>query len=85
MQLPGMSYDPVRLSMDLTWWPDDNTFSVSRRLWTRPHRGSTWVLEDMATSGSPVRLFELPERWADVTTTSLKFFMQLVETQGEPF
>lgn len=80
-----MSYDPVRLSVDLTWWPDENDFGVSRRLWTRPNRGDRWVLEDMATSGSPVRLVELPERWANVTKVSLEFFLQLVETQGDPF
>lgn len=85
MQLPGMSYDPVRLSVDLTWWPDVNEFSVSRRLWTRPYRGDTWRLEDMATSGSPLRLLDLSERWTDVTALSLEYFLQLVRTQGDPF
>jgi len=85
MQLPGMSYDPVRLSVDLTWWPDDDSFGVSRRLWTRPHRGDTWVLEDMATSGSPIRLVELPDRWAEITRASHRYFMELVHTQGDPF
>lgn len=85
MQLPGMSYDPVRLSVDLTWWPDLDEFSVSRRLWTRPNRGDKWVLEDMATSGSPIRLVELPERWADVTRISLAYFEELIRHQGDPF
>lgn len=85
MQLPGMSYDPVRLSVDLTWWPDQDTFSVSRRLWTRPNRGDAWVLEDMATSGSPIPLVSLRDRWTDVTASSFSFFTDLVHTQGEPF
>jgi hypothetical protein len=85
MQLPGMSYDPVRLSVDLTWWPDRDDFGVSRQLWTRPNRGDLWVLEDMATSGSPIRLVELPDRWSEVSQASLKFFLDLVHTQGEPF
>lgn len=85
MQLPGMSYDPVRLSLDLTWWPDDDSFSVSRRLWTRPHRGDSWVLEDMACSGSPIRLVELPDRWASASSESMRYFRELLHTQGEPF
>lgn len=85
MQLPGMSYDPVRLSVDLTWWPDEDSFGVSRRLWTRPHRGDTWVLEDMATSGSPVSLVSLRDRWSAVSSTSLDYFLNLVHTQGDPF
>ena len=85
MQLPGMSYDPVRLSLDMTWWPDEDTFSTSRRLWTRPYRGSTWVLEDMATSGSPIPLVSLRDRWTAAAGTSLDFFLELVHTQGDPF
>lgn len=85
MQLPGMSYDPVRLSVDLTWWPDDDSFGVSRRLWTRPNRSSEWVLEDMATSGSPIRLVDLPDRWSGISSSAFLFFMELVRTQGEPF
>ncbi len=85
MQLPGMSYDPVRLSVELTWWPDSDDFSVSRRLWSRPNRGDTWVLEDMATSASPIRLVTLPDRWAEISSISLDYFLNLVEHQGEPF
>jgi hypothetical protein len=85
MQLPGMSTDPVRLSLDLTWWPPTDDFSMSRRLWTRPAPGDTWVLEDMATTGSPVRLVTLPGRWADASRVALGFFTELVQTQMEPF
>lgn len=85
MQLPGMSTDPVRLSLDLTWWPPSAEFSVSRRLWTRVGRGDTWSLEDMATSGSPIGLVELPDRWAEASRMSLQYFLDLVERQGDPF
>lgn len=85
MQLPGMSYDPVRLSLDVTWWPDDDSFGFSRRLWTRPNRGDAWVLEDMATTGSPVRLVDLPDRWSESSDVAIGYFLNLVHTQGEPF
>jgi len=85
MQLPGMSTDPVRLSVDVTWWPDSDTFSASRRLWTRPHRSSDWVLEDMATTGSPIGLVELADRWSTITGDSLVFFRSLVENAYGPF
>lgn len=85
MQLPGMSYDPVRLSLDVTWWPDETHFSLSRRLWTRPHRGSSWVMEDMATSGSPISEHALPDRWAAASREAMRYFTELVHTQRGPF
>ena len=85
MQLPGMSYDPVRVVLECTWWPDDHSFGVARKLWTRPHRGDTWVLEDMATSGSPISVLALPDRWASISEVTLRYFMELVNTQGDPF
>jgi hypothetical protein len=80
-----MHTDPVRLSLDLTWWPPADDFSMSRRLWTRPAPGDTWVLEDMATTASPIRLVELPGRWADASRVALEYFSQLVEPNLEPF
>lgn len=85
MQLPGMSTDPVRLSVDLTWWPPSDDFSMSRRLWTRPASGDHWQLEDMATTASPIRLVTLPDRWREVSSTSLRYFMELVERELDPF
>ncbi len=78
MQLPGMCTDPVRLSLELTWWPSGDDFTVSRRLWTMTPDGRTWQLEDMATSGSPIRLVDLPDRWADATALSYQYFTELV-------
>lgn len=85
MQFPGMSYDPVRLSLDVTWWPDEDGFGMSRRLWTRPNRGSEWQLEDMATTGGLFTFEELPDRWAASAETAARYFHDLVMTQGEPF
>lgn len=85
MQLPGMSTDPVRLSLDVTWWPPADDFSMSRRLWTRPAPGDSWQLEDMATTASPVSLVTLRGRWADASRVALDYFTALVETQLDPF
>lgn len=85
MQLPGMSTDPVRLEVQLTWWPPADDFSMSRHLWTRPASSDSWQLEDMATTASPIRLVELPGRWHDVQRSALVYFMQMIETQSEPF
>lgn len=85
MQLPGMSTDPVRLELELTWWPPTDDFQIARKLWVRPAHSDCWQLEDMATTGSPVRLVTLPNRWADATRTAMTYFTQLVESQMDPF
>lgn len=85
MQFPGMSTDPVRLSLDVTWWPPEDDFSMSRRLWTRTRPGEHWHLEDMATTASPVRLLELPDRWRESSDVAIKYFAALVENQMNPF
>lgn len=85
MQLPGMHTDPVRLQLEVTWWPPEDDFGISRKLWTRPRGSEVWQLEDMATTGSPVRLVTLPTRWADASRTALQFFSALVENYAEPF
>lgn len=85
MQLPGMSTDPVRLSLDVTWYPPSEDFAISRRLWTRPTRSDVWQLEDMATTGSPVGFRELPSRWATASSQSFTFFIDLVQQNLEPF
>lgn len=55
MQLPGMSTEPVRVSLEVTFWPSDNTWTISRRAWRRDAT-DTWLLEEMATTGTPLRL-----------------------------
>lgn len=85
MQLPGMSTDPVRLDLSVTWWPPQDDFSLSRRLWTRPTSNDVWQLEDMATSASPIRYVELPSRWRDAERAAMTVFSQIVERDMEPF
>jgi len=85
MQLPGMSTDPVRLSLDVTWDPVADECGFSRRIWTRPHRSSEWQLEDMATSGTPVRWLALPDRWTAASAEALRYFTALAEAQRGPF
>lgn len=85
MQFPGMCTDPVRLSLDVTWWPPSDDFSMSRRLWTRPGPGADWQLEDMATTGTPVSLVTLRDRWTDAARVAIVNFAALVENQAQPF
>jgi len=63
MQLPGMSTEPVRVSLEVTFWPHDNTWTISRRGWRRD-QASVWQLEEMSTSGTPLDRSELLSRLA---------------------
>lgn len=58
MQLPGMSTEPVRVSLEVTWWPAQNDWSIARRGWRRDQTGQ-WALEEMATSASPLTRSDL--------------------------
>lgn len=64
MQFPGMSTDPVRVRLEVTWWPESADFSLARSVWSRPVSGDTWLMEGLEVSGSPIRLVSLPDRWA---------------------
>lgn len=79
MQLPGMSTDPIRLALDITYDPVSAEFSMSRRLWTRPHRAGEWQLEAMSCSGTPIPLTGLRDRWAAASQESYRLLMELVE------
>lgn len=61
MQFPGMSTEPVRVSLEVTWWPASGDWSIARRGWRRDHDNS-WRLEEMATSGTPLSLSEVVTR-----------------------
>lgn len=58
MQLPGMSTEPVRVSIAVTWWPSDDSWSITRQGWRRNQAG-VFELEEMATSGTPLTRSEL--------------------------
>ena len=85
MQFPGMATDPVRMSLDVTWYPPSDDFQISSRLWSRPARGDIWQLESMATTGSSVRLCSLPDRWANSSHKALEEFLDVVLSLAEPF
>jgi hypothetical protein len=74
MQLPGMSTQPVRVSIEVTWWPSSGEWSIARRGWRRDERDQ-WQLEEMATSGSPLNATEVQDRLAlalDVLCTEIR-------------
>lgn len=61
MQLPGMSTEPVRVSLEVTWWPAAGDWSLARRAWRRDP-DSDWRIEEVATSGTGLRRDELITR-----------------------
>lgn len=79
MQLPGMSTDPVRVRLEVTWWPEENDFSLSRSVWTRPDRQDAWQMEGLEVSGSPIRPDGLAERWTHANVAVLDFMWRLQE------
>lgn len=80
MQLPGMSTEPVRVSIEVTWWPATNDWSIARRGWRRDEFDQ-WRLEQMNTSGSPMTRGEVLQRlqaaWIDLRTE--------IEESDDPF
>lgn len=47
MQLPGFCDEPVRVTLELTWWPSDDTLQISERLWIKSSEDQRWTLEAM--------------------------------------
>lgn len=86
MQLPGMATDPVRLSIDITWWPTDDTYGLSQRIWLQDDHTGQWVLQDMRTTGSPLRWHEVGDRWRAATSSAMTFHEDLRSTHNfDPF
>lgn len=61
MQLPGMSTQPVRVTLEVTFFPHDGTWGIARRSF-RQDENHTWQMEEMATSGTPLTLSECSTR-----------------------
>lgn len=80
MQLPGMSTEPVRVSIEVTWWPSSGDWSIARRGWRRDNSGA-WALEEMATSASPLTRSELVAR----LTAACDVLVTEVEESDDPF
>lgn len=77
MQFPGMSTDPVRVRLEVTWWPETADFSLSRSVWTRPISTDVWQMEGLEVSGSPIRLVSLSDRWAAASDGALAYVRAL--------
>lgn len=61
MQFPGMTTDPVRVTLEVTFDPSCGEWSLARREFRRDaHYG--WRLESMATNGTPLTRGQLSVR-----------------------
>jgi hypothetical protein len=60
-----MQTEPVRVSVDITWWPEEADYSCSIRVLRRDDRSGQWMLEEMRTSASPSSLDGVMETLAD--------------------
>lgn len=67
MQLYGMASEPVRASLEITWWPVDDGFSTSSRLWIREDGSGTWAMQAMEASPIQARheIREHVKGWAN--------------------
>ena len=64
MQLLGMSTDPVRVVLEVTWWPHDNSWGIARKDWRRVG-DREWQLEGMSCSGTALSLSEVSQLLRD--------------------
>lgn len=86
MQLPGMATDPVRLSLDASWWPHDDTYGISRRLWLQDLATGQWILQDMRTTGTPLRHHEFVDQWRSAAGKVTPWFEELRSSHDfDPF
>lgn len=76
MQLPGMATEPIRVSIDLTYDPSRNDWSISERQWRFYSPTAEWRIEALYTSGTPLsnhtaaaRFLELARNVARSTQT----------------
>lgn len=66
MQLPGMSTDPVRVSLDVTFDPVSNTFGISERQWRWYEPTTEWRLEALYTNGTPLSHHDAAARFLEL-------------------
>lgn len=79
MQLPGMATDPVRVSTDATWWPTDDTYGASLRIWLQDARTGQWVLQEMRTTGTPITYNECRDQVRQASERTLAYLEDLRE------
>lgn len=73
-QFQGLRTDGVRYALELTWWPNDATVKLSRRVLCRSPFDDRWVLEDLAVS-QPMHWDEAQEeaeKWVKQALVLLK-------------
>lgn len=80
MQLPGMSTQPVRVVLEVTWWPATDDWSIARKGWRRD-RDNIWQLEEMSCSGTPLNHFELTAALNEATAV----LVTEIEEASDPF
>lgn len=80
MQLPGMNTEPVRVSLEVTFWPADNSWDLASRTWKRDEHG-LWQLQEMSTSGTPLTLSSATSKlWSACTSLEAQMLQS-----DEPF
>lgn len=77
MQLPGMATDPVRLSTDATWYPHDDTYGASLRIWIQDPRTGQWVLQEMRTTGTPITYQQMRDQVKAAAGRTVDYFEEL--------
>lgn len=80
MQLPGMFTQPVRVVLEVTWWPASDDWSIARKGWRRDH-DNLWQMEEMSCSGTPLTQREVIDRLADAVTV----LATEIEESSDPF
>lgn len=80
VQLPGMSTEPVRVAIEVTWWPATNDWSISRSGWRRD-ADNRWQIEQIATSATPLSRHEVCARLWEAASQ----LVAEVEETDDPF
>jgi hypothetical protein len=75
-----MSTQPVRVALEVTWHPADDSWSLARRAWRRDS-ADQWQLEEVATSGTPLRRSDLVVRLEQ----AVHVLISEVEQSEDPF
>lgn len=61
MELPGLEWEPRRVALEVTLWPDRGDWSLGRREWVRNREG-IWQVTGIATSATPIPSHDISTR-----------------------
>lgn len=81
MQLPGFSDEPVRVTLEVTWWPTDDTLQISERVWVKSMEDQRWTLEAMTVHPTMER-YEVPAFLRERITSATLFLLEFAETDS---